>query len=171
MTITPDGTDHALLRLSRVGLAQIVTGTTDEWWTALSDLPWLTDAGLDWCITQIIRTGPPAGRFHVRPSDIRDLATSRRRTIPHHLQCPDHPDQYAYECSRCPKRITDSTQAIRARDLARQLARQARIDSRTRDRERADALQARADDAARRAAEKLEKKRQLDALHARKDLT
>lgn len=45
------------------------------------------------------------------------------------------------------------------------LARKAHINSRSRDKERADALQKRADDAARRAAEKLEKRRQLDAYH------
>ncbi|MGP5050183.1 hypothetical protein ACTXI9_01615 [Brachybacterium alimentarium] len=165
MTVTQDGVDTALLRLSRVQMVQLVDGASDEWFKALERLSWLNDDGLEWCVDYFIREGVPGTRFWLRPSDVRDLAVTKRQRIPYHLECRDHPGQYAYECRDCKLQIapprTEVVEQVKA------LARQAKLDTRARDRERADALKRRADEAARRAAEKLEKKRQIEALEAR----
>ncbi|MGP5376352.1 hypothetical protein ACTXMZ_15580 [Brachybacterium alimentarium] len=166
MTITANGIDTALLRLSRVQLVQYVEGASAEWLKALGALPWLNDDGLEWCVDYFIREGIPGGRYWLRPSDVRDLALSKRRSIPYHLECRDHPGQYAYECRDCKLQIEACPPSPKVIEEAKALARKAQIDARSRDRERAEALQARADAAARRAAEKLEKKRQIAAYEA-----
>lgn len=162
MTVTPDGVDTALLRLSRVQLVQYVPGAADEWHKALASLPWLNDDGLAWCVDHFIREGVPAGRFWLRPSDIRDLAKTKRQRVPAHLQCEHHHDEYEWNCTQCPKRIESADPAVR--EGVRQLAARLRLEARAREDERATALQAQADAAARRRAEQLEKKRQIQAL-------
>lgn len=168
MTVTSSAVEAALLRLSRVQMVQYVEGAAGEWSKALVSLPWLNDDGLEWCVDHFIREGIPSSRFWLRPSDVRELAIKKRQRIPYHLECRDHPGQYAYECRDCKRQIepprTEVIEEVKA------LARKAQLDARSRDRELADALQQRADDAARRAAEKLEKKRQIEALKARGEL-
>lgn len=162
MTVTPDGIETALLRLSRVQLVQYVPGAADEWLKALESLPWLGDDGLAWCVDHFIREGVPAGRLWLRPSDIRDLAKTKRQRVPAHLQCEKHPDEYEWNCSQCPRQIGAADPAVR--ENVRQLAARLRLEARARDEERAAALQAQADAAARHRAEQLEKKRQIQAL-------
>ncbi len=167
MTVTQDGVDTALLRLSRVQMVQLVDGASDEWFKALERLSWLNDDGLEWCVDHFIAEGIPTGRFWLRPSDIRDLAVSKRRRIPYHLECRTHPGQYAYECRDCKRLLEAAPPSSAVIEQARELAKRAKFEARARDRERVEALQQRADEAARRAAEKLEKKRQIEALKAR----
>lgn len=167
MTVTQDGVDTALLRLSRVQMVQLVDGASDEWFKALERLSWLNDDGLEWCVDHFIAEGIPTGRFWLRPSDIRDLAVSKRRRIPYHLECRTHPGQYAYECRDCKRLLEAAPPSSAVIEKARELAKRAKFEARARDRERVEALQQRADEAARRAAEKLEKKRQIEALKAR----
>lgn len=166
MTVTQDGVDTALLRLSRVQMVQLVDGASDEWFKALTRLPWLHDDGLAWCVDHFISEGIPGNRFWLRPSDVRDLAVSKRRRIPYHLECRDHSGQYAYECRDCKRLLEARPPTPEVIEEAKALARKAKLETRARDRERAAALQERADESARRAAEKLEKKRQIEALKA-----
>lgn len=167
MTVTQDGVDTALLRLSRVQMVQLVDGASDEWFKALERLPWLNDDGLEWCIDHFISEGVPSDRFWLRPSDVRDLAVSKRKRIPYHLECRNHPGHYAYECRDCKRVLEAARPSPRVIEEVRALARKAKLETRARDRERAATLQRRADESARRAAEKLEKKRQIEALKAR----
>lgn len=170
MTVTQDGVDTALLRLSRVQMVQLVDGASDEWFKALERLSWLNDDGLEWCVDYFIREGIPGTRFWLRPSDVRELAVTKRQRVPYHLECRDHPGQYAYECRDCKRLLEAAPPSTAVIEQAKALAQKAKLESRARDRERADALQQRADDAARRAVEKLEKKRQIEALSARGEL-
>lgn len=170
MTVTSDGVDTALLRLSRVQLVQYVEGASAEWLKALERLSWLNDDGLEWCVDHFIREGIPSGRFWLRPSDVRELAITKRQRVPYHLECRDHPGQYAYECRDCKRLLEAAPPSTAVIEQAKALAQKAKLESRARDRERANALQQRADEAARRAAEKLEKKRQIEALNARGEL-
>lgn len=169
MTVTQDGVDKALLRLSRVQMVQLVDGASDEWFRALARLSWLGDDGLDWCVDHFISEGIPGGRFWLRPSDVRDLAVSKRRRIPYHLECRDHPGQYAYECRDCKRLLEASPPSNSVIEEAKALAQKAKFASRARERERVEELQRRADESARRAAEKLEKKRQIEALKERQE--
>lgn len=90
---------------------------------------------------------------------------ARARTIPAHLACETHPDEYDYECRHCPRQIGSAHPDVMA--LVRQLAEQAALEAKSRDAQRVADLKRKADDAARRAAEKLERKRQLEAYAAR----
>lgn len=167
MTVTQDGVDTALLRLSRVQMVQLVDGASDEWFKALVKLSWLNDRGLEWCVDYLIREGLDSDRFWVRPSDIRDLAQAKSKRIPRHLECRTHPGQYAYECRDCKRLLAASPPSNSVIEEAKALAQKAKLAARARERERVEELQRRADESARRAAEKLEKKRQIEALKAR----
>lgn len=135
------------------------------WHAVIGDLPYTPAAR---AVQAYYRTSS----YPITPADIvngvADQAPSR--AVPHHLRCPDHPDRdvLARECVDCRRLTIDGRRMIAppAADLIDQvksLAAKAKIDARSRDRERADALKARADAAAQRAAEKLEKQRQLNA--------
>lgn len=93
--------------------------------------------------------------------------------VPRHLRCPDHPDLdvLAQDCPHC-RRLERGVRLIgppagEVMAQVRRLAEQAALDSKARDAERAADLKRKADDAARRAAEKLERKRQIEAYAAR----
>ena len=158
--LTHDELEKLLAHADRIGLISYVRGMAAGWMPAMRGI---TQAEAVEAFAYYRDNGPPAPALFIRPHDVRKRALSKRQAIPYHLECRTHPGQYAYECRDCKRQIepprTEMVEQVKA------LARKAHISARTRDKERADALQARADESARRAAEKLEKKRQLAAYH------
>lgn len=139
------------------------------WHAVIGDLPYAPAA-------RAVQTYYRTSSWPITPADIvngveaEQRAAAPSRTVPQHLRCPDHPDRdvLARECENCRRLTIDGHRLIAppATDVIEQvkaLARQKKLDARNRDKERAEALQARADAAAQRAAEKLEKQRQLAA--------
>lgn len=160
-SMTIDDTEKLLLGLNRAGLVDAKTGAADAWHDALADLP--VTAVWD-AMRHFNRDGVPDGRLFLRASDIRKWVTANTDRIPKHLQCPKHPDEHEWNCPHCPRQIGAANPDVMAQ--VRELAQQAQLDTKARDRERAAALQRRADESAERVRLKLEKQRQLDAYNA-----
>lgn len=110
-------------------------------------------------------------RYPITPADIvHGVKRAQTPTVPHHLRCPDHPDRdtLAQHCDTCRRIGPDGRRLIEASNpgliaRVRAIAKQAQLDTRARDRERAAALQARADDAYHRRVTAAEKARQKTA--------
>lgn len=163
-TLTPDDLEKLLFHADRIGLVSYVSGMTPGWMPAMRGITY-TEAVE--AFAHFRDNGPPGTALFIRPHDVRKRVLSKRSPIPYHLECQDHPGQYAYECRDCKRMIEPpSTKVI---EDVKALARKAHINARTRDQDRAAALQARADESARRAAEKLEKRRQLAAYRSKED--
>lgn len=151
-------------RLQAAGLVWPGEGTVDEWARQLADAD--PQAAWDAC-TEVIATTtkPPVTIAAMRSAIAAQVAARDRvaRTVPAHLACEKHPDEYDYDCPHCPRQIGAAHPDVMAR--VRQLAEQAALEAKSRDAQRVADLKRKADDAARRAAEKLEKQRQLEAYH------
>lgn len=95
--------------------------------------------------------------YPITPADIVkgvEAINARSRQVPHHLRCLDHPDldMLAQHCPHCRRLTANGHRLIGSVDTklidgVRELARKAKLEARARDREKADALQARADEA------------------------
>lgn len=165
-TLTPDDLEKLLFHADRIGLVSYVSGMTPGWMPAMRGITY-TEA-IE-AFTHFRDNGPPGTALFIRPHDVRKRVLSKRSPIPYHLECRDHPGQYAYECRDCKRQIEASPPSAKVIEDVKALARKAHINARTRDADRAAALQARADESARRAQEKLEKRRQLAAYRAKED--
>lgn len=112
--------------LNRAGLVNAVAGYTDVWVPAMAGIK-LSEAHE--AFAHFRDNGPPGNNLFIRPHDIRKRVLSRRQQIPHHLQCPNHPGVYEYNCPHCrlqieapnPKSVEAAKQEARkAAEAARQ---------------------------------------------------
>ena len=135
----------------------------NAWHAVIGDLPYVaaSHAVRDYYRTESWPITPAQIVSRVEAAE----RAARARTVPAHLACEKHPDEYDHDCRHCPRQIGAAHPDVMAR--VRQLAEQAALEAKSRDAQRVADLQQRADDAARRAAEKLERKRQLEAYAAR----
>lgn len=131
----------------------------NAWHSVIGDLPFIP-------ASRAVQAYYRESSWPITPAEIVKRAKAMQPpAIAKHLQCPKHPDEHEWNCPHCPRQIGAANPDVMAQ--VRELAQQAQLDTKARNRERAAALQRKADDAARRAAEKLERKRQKDAYAAR----
>lgn len=123
--------------------------------------------------TEALRDHYRRSSYPITPADIVngvEAINARSRQVPHHLRCMDHPDldMIAQHCPHCRRLTADGHRMISPPDsgvieMVRQIARKAKLETRARERERAAALQARADEAYQRRITAAERDRQKAA--------